>query len=278
MDNKDQSDLIKIGAVTVAGLVAFFIFVFWLKGHEIRHYARFTFYFKNVNGLEAGAALRWNGLKIGVVESVSPVEEDLNLEPLPADELISFGKQHLKLAEQSLRDSGVDNLAFARENINRAQTEIALGQASRHQHKIKKGEHVKVETLVTTKNVPVDSLNQVTIAPSGLIGEQYVDIVTINLDKKKLAKLKDERPIFVVLEPTRLDTLIRVNVESSEAIRDFANRLNASFTNEDIDTIKVLFESLSTYTSDKQLRENIKESVENINKVTRDFKVWKYLF
>jgi hypothetical protein len=62
-------------------------------------------------------------------------------------------------------------------------------------------------------------------------------------------------PRFVVLEPVRLDSLIRVNAESAEAVTNLANRLNAILGQDDV--------------------ENVKHLIENLEKITRDFKIWK---
>ena len=59
----------------------------------------------------------------------------------------------------------------------------------------------------------------------------------------------------MVLEPVRLDSLIRVNAESAEAVTNLANRLNAILGQDDV--------------------ENVKHLIENLEKITRDFKIWK---
>ncbi len=154
MPRVDSQDLIKIGTVTLLGLVALIVIVFWLKGHKIHHYDRFTFYFRNVNGLEEGNALRWNGLKIGVVESIEPVKESFDQDPLPADALIELGKRHLMKARDMLSSNKVEDLILAQESINNAQLEMALGRASVMQVEIIQGEFVEVRVVVTMPAVP----------------------------------------------------------------------------------------------------------------------------
>ena len=89
-------------------------------------------------------------------------------------------------------------------------------------------------------DVPISLVNQVTIVTSGLIGEQYVDLTSIKIEEQFLDKFNYDEPHFISLEPIRLDSLIRVNLESSEAIKNLANRVNAVFGEEDADNIKNL--------------------------------------
>jgi ABC-type transporter Mla subunit MlaD len=257
--------------------VALFVFIFWLKGHKIHHYDKFSFYFRNVNGLEEGAALRWNGLKIGVVESIKPVTETFDQDPLPADALLDLGKRHLEKAARLSHTGKLEDLVIAQEAVNKAQLEIALGKTSNLQTEVRAGDFVQVDVVVTLAKVPIGLLNQVTIVPSGLIGEQYVDITTIDVDKDYRHKLDCTIPKFVVLEPVRLDTVIRVNAESAEAVTNLSNRLNALFSNEDAENIRKLVNSTALIAGDAKFRKDLRESASNVNKLTKDFKIWKLL-
>jgi ABC-type transporter Mla subunit MlaD len=275
----EAKNLTKIGFITLLGLISLLVFIYWLKGHKIHYYDRFTFYFKNTNGLEPGASLHWNGLKIGVVESIKPVQGDFTRDPIPADKLIDLGYLHLNEAKKILSKSRIEDLPFAREKVNQAQLEIALGNLSKIQSKIRQSEHIKVEVIVTKKDVPISSLNFVTIVPSGLIGEQYVDISTLNLEEENLSEIQStERPQFVVLEPIRLDRLLRVNVESSESIRNLANRLNVLFKDQDAENIRKLIKSLGDISSDLEFQKNVKESAKNIREFSENPKLWDFLF
>ncbi len=273
-----SQDLIKIGVVTLLGLAALVAFIFWLKGHKFHNYEKFTFYFRNVNGLEEGAALRWNGLKIGVVESIKPVRESFEQDPFPSQALMDLGRRHLNRATAALKSKHIEDLVLARESVNRAQLEIALGKASNMQTAIIAGDFVQVRVVVTMEDVPIGPLNQVTIVPSGVIGEQYVDIVTLDVDEDYRKEFNCTIPKFVVLEPVRLDSLIRSNVESAEAITNLTNRVNALFGNDDAENIKKLIQASSDFAQDVEFRENLKESAANVKKLTKDFKIWRLLF
>lgn len=275
MNRITSNDLIKIGAITLVGLLALFAFVFWLKGHKIHNYNKFRFYFRNVNGLEEGAALRWNGLKIGVVEKITAVKQNFEQDPFPAEALMLLGKRHLEHAKEALRTGNIEDLVLAREEINKAQLEIALGKASHLQSNIKATEFVAVDVVITMPEVPIGPLNQVTIVPSGLIGEQYVDITTINVDKDYKRQFDCSSPRFVILEPVRLDSLIRVNAESAEAVMNLTNRINALFSNEDAENIRKLVSSTAQIAGDSKFRKDMRESASNINKLTNNFKIWK---
>ena len=272
-----EQDLHRIGFVATLGLFALLAFIFWLKGHNFRKDKVFTFYFENVNGLEEGSALRWHGLKIGLVKSIKPVLENIEKEPFPSETINQIGNKHLEEGKRLLQRSNIDDLVIAREKINQAQLELALAKSASKQHKIRKGRHVAIEAIVTTKKVPIGKLNQVTIVPSGLIGEQYVDLTTIKIDREFQNKFNYPEPRFISLEPIRLDSLIRVNLESSEAIKNLANRVNAVFTQEDVENIKNLIEEPNGIVGDEQLQEDFKESVSNIKHISEDFSLWSLL-
>ncbi len=273
-----EKDLNRIGFVATLGLFALLAFIFWLKGHDFNKARVFTFYFENVNGLEEGSALRWHGLKIGIVKSINPVMQDLDLEPFPAREIAEIGNIHLEEGKRMLSSSSIQDLVFAREKINQAQLEIGLARLAANQHRIRKGKHIAIQAIVTTKDVPISPINQVTIVPSGLIGEQYVDLTSIKIEEQYIDKFDFDEPRFISLEPIRLDSLIRVNLESSEAIKNLANRVNAGFGEEDAENIKNLIKASNAFVNDPQLKKDIKQSSENIRKLTENFSIWKLLF
>ena len=109
-----EKDLNRIGFVATLGLFALLAFIFWLKGHDFNKSRTFTFYFQNVNGLEEGSSLRWHGLKIGLVKSIEPVHQDINLEPLPSKEIAEIGNIHLQEGKHLLTSSSIQDLVFAR--------------------------------------------------------------------------------------------------------------------------------------------------------------------
>ena len=98
-----EKDLNRIGFVATIGLFALLAFIFWLKGHNFRKDKVFTFYFENVNGLEEGSALRWHGLKIGLVKSIKPVLKTLNLNNT-AQTIADLGNKHLEEGKRLLKD------------------------------------------------------------------------------------------------------------------------------------------------------------------------------
>jgi ABC-type transporter Mla subunit MlaD len=275
MSRVDKKELFKIGIVAIIGILALVLIIFWLKGHKIHNYAQFTFYFKSINGLEEGNALRWNGLKIGVVDSITAVKSNFQQASFPSKLLLELGKRNLKHAQAMLNTNNLEDLLNAQEVINKAQMEIALASASDNQKSIIAGEYVAVTVVVTQPEIPIGPINQVTIVPSGVIGEQYVEISSVKLDDEFLSKYRYEEPRFIVIEPIRLDSLIKVNVESAVATTNLVNRLNALLGDEDAENVKKMIDSLATIASDTEFRKNVKESAENINKLTKNFKIWR---
>ena len=281
MQRIDKRELNRIGTVTLIGVAALVLIIFWLKGHKIHQYQKFTFHFRNVNGLEEGNALRWNGLKIGLVDSIEPVTQAFTKEALPAKALIELGQRHLNKARNMLNSKYIGDLILAQEELTKAELEIALGRASSSQTEITQENFVAVNVVVTTPNVPIGPLNQATIVPSGIIGEQYVDISTIEIDKEFEKQYDISETQFVVLEPIRFDTLLRANTESAIAIKNLTNRLNALFSNRDAQNVSELIagssEAVNKIFNDQELIENVKESARNISDLSDNFTLWKFL-
>lgn len=280
MQQIDKQELNRIGTVTLVGIAALVLIIFWLKGHKIHQYQKFTFHFRNVNGLEEGNALRWNGLKIGLVDAINPVTQSFTKEALPAKAMIELGQRHLDKARKMLNSKDLGDLILAQEELTKAELEIALGRASSKQREITQEEFVEVNVVVTTPDVPIGPLNQVTIVPSGVIGEQYVDISTIEIDET-FEKLYDiSKTQFIVLEPIRFDTLIRANTESAIAIKNMTNRLNALFSNKDAENVSDLIANSNKAVeniTDSQTVTDFKVAVSNIRDLSADFTLWKFL-
>jgi ABC-type transporter Mla subunit MlaD len=276
----DKQELNKIGTVTLVGVAALLLIIFWLKGHKIHQYQKFTFHFRNVNGLEEGNALRWNGLKIGLVDSIQPVTQTFTKEDLPAKAIVELGLRRLDKARNMLNSRDLGDLILAQEELTKAELEIALGRASSRQKEITQEDFVEVNVVVTTPDVPIGPLNQVSIVPSGVIGEQYVDISTIEIDETFEKQYDISRIQFVVLEPIRFDTLIRANTESAIAIKNMTNRLNSLFTNKDAENVSDLIANANKTVenvADPQTVTDFKVAVSNIRDLSADFTLWKFL-
>lgn len=277
MQRIDKRELNRIGTVTLVGIAALVLVIFWLKGHKIHQYQKFTFHFRNVNGLEEGNALRWNGLKIGLVDSIRPVTQTFQKEALPAKALIELGQRHLEKARNMLNSKDLGDLILAQEEITKAEMEIALGRASSRQREITEEDFVEVNVVVTMPDVPIGPLNQATIVPSGIIGEQYVDISTIEIDETFEKQYDVSQIQFIVLEPIRLDSLIRANTESAIAIKNMTNRLNSLFSNQDAENVSKLIAGSSGIASNDKLIEDIQASAANIRDLSANFTLWKFL-
>lgn len=280
MQRIDKRELNRIGTVTLVGVAALLLIIFWLKGHKIHQYQKFTFHFRNVNGLEEGNALRWNGLKIGLVDSIQPVTQTFTKEALPAKAIVELGLRHLDKARNMLNSRDLGDLILAQEELTKAELEIALGRASSRQTEITQEDFVEVNVVVTTPDVPIGPLNQVSIVPSGVIGEQYVDISTIEVDEAFEKQYDISKIQFVVLEPIRFDTLIRANTESAIAIKNMTNRLNSLFTNKDAENVSDLIANANKTVenvADPQTVTDFKVAVSNIRDLSADFTLWKFL-
>ncbi|MBI2996344.1 MAG: MCE family protein [Candidatus Melainabacteria bacterium] len=292
-----QEDLTKVTIITIVALCILIFSLFWLKGYKLYSEQKIKVYFEDVSGLEEGAIVRWNGLRVGVVESIKPILKNSNKTSRKIkSELISLGENELKEAKElELKIStGKNNLKDKIEQLkNKAQTHIQQGLAEDQQKEKEIRNHVEVTLVITKKNVPFGPLSSVSIVPSGLVGEQFVEISSV-INKK--SSQVDFKPIFLTQEPIRFERFLKANIESSEAFKEAITKINKLIKEEDvellastikdvrevvvnvnklIDNASVLLTTTSTKleqlaTSSNLLSTSIVQVGENINKIIGD--------
>lgn len=240
-----QEDLTKVTIVTILGLCILIFSLFWLKGYKLYNEEKIKVYFEDVSGLEEGAIVRWSGLRAGVVESIKPVlgVKILTKQGDGENELIQLGRKELDQAEElELKLSKIKDPKEIIELKNKirllkdnSQVYIRQGLALKQQKYKESRNHVEVTLVITKKDVPFGPLSIVSIVPSGLIGEQYVEISPIiNRGSSQL----QFKPIFLTQEPIRFERFLKANVESSEAFRDAITKINKLLKEEDIDLLR----------------------------------------
>lgn len=298
-----QEDLTKVTIITLLGISILLFSLFWLKGYKLNGENKLTVYFKDVSGLEEGAIVRWSGLRVGVVESIRPlikagVSNKSNLavnkfSELSQKELKEAGEVETKLLnvfdekeKQKLRDKIIE--LKEKSAIHKQQ-----GLAFQEQLKIREGNCVEVNIVITKKGVPLGPLSRISIVPTGLIGEHNVEITPV-IGKSPM--VTDYEPVFITGEPLRFERLLKANIESSEAFRDAVNKINDLFQQEDVELLRttvqdaravvtdinklinnahVLLTTTSTKledlaTSSNQLSNSVVEVGQNINMIISD--------
>lgn len=240
-----NSDLTKITIVTVLALSILISGLFWLKGYKLYGLQKFKVYFEDVSGLEEGAIVRWSGLRVGVVEDIKPVLNKgvFNQNRIKKSDLLELAQKELKEAKQleekvkEAKDSSeIKNLKSKIQSlIDISQIHIKQGLAEEQQKLKELKNHVEVTLVITKKDVPFGPLSVVSIVPSGLIGEQYVEISPVI---NRSSSQGNFRSIFSTQEPLRFERFLKANIESSEAFRDAITKINKLLKDEDVDLLR----------------------------------------
>lgn len=248
-----QGDLTKVTIITVLGLSILVFSLFWLKGYKFYSEEKIKVYFEDVSGLEEGAIVRWSGLRVGVVEKIVPVLKNKK-PPSKKNDLMELSKKELqKVSELETGSASIDKKEI--EELKDS-SQVHLQQAlAEEQQKLKESKnHVEVTLVITRKDVPFGPLSTISIVPSGLIGEQYVEISPAINRKSSKVKFK---PIFLTQEPIRFERFLKANIESAEAFRDAVTKINKLLQEEDLQLL------ISTIQDAREVVKNVNKLIDN---------------
>ena len=253
-----QEDLTKITIITILSLSIFAFTLFWLKGYKFYSEKKIKVYFEDVSGLEEGAIVRWSGLRVGVVEQIKPILRQ-RTERVIKNELIIKGEKELQEAKNlekkapEIKDQKIleETKNKIKELTENSKVHIQQGIAQDTQKEKESKNHVELILVITKREVPFGPLSVVSIVPTGLIGEQYVEISPII--NKTLYESK-YKPVFITQEPIRFERFLKANVESSEAFRDAITKINKLIQEEDVSLLR------STV-------QDVREVVKDVNKL-----------
>ncbi|OGI18739.1 MAG: hypothetical protein A3B68_03610 [Candidatus Melainabacteria bacterium RIFCSPHIGHO2_02_FULL_34_12] len=269
-----QQDLTKVTVISIIGFSILIFTLFWLKGHKFYNAQKITAYFEDVSGLEEGAIVRWSGLRVGVVESIKPVfkSHTTKKEASKTNTLIELGQDEALKADKLVEELPKVTDSIKRKKINeeidlfKDQSQVHIQQGIAYeQQKIKESKnHVEITLVITKKDIPFGPLSIISIVPSGLIGEQYVEISPIINRKStqtdfsaKGRPASDWKPIFLTQEPIRYERFLKANIESSEAFRDAITKINKLLQDKDVELL------IATIQDAREVVKNINKLIDN---------------
>jgi len=302
-----QEDLAKVSLITILGLSILLFSLFWLKGHKLYNLQKVKVYFEDVSGLEEGSIVRWSGLRVGVVENLKPVLKSgkkLKSQTHVKNEFLELSNKETQQAKETedriAKSKDSNEIKALTEKLTNFQdlSKIHLQQGlACEQQKLKESKnHVELTLVITKKNIPLGPLSKISIVPTGLIGEQYVEISPVI---NQVSSDKNFKQVFITQEPLRFERFMRANIESSEAFREAITKINKLLKDEDVellvatvqdvrgvvksvnklvDNASVLLSTTSEKleqlaTSSNALSKSVAEVGENINKIIGDDQV-----
>ena len=272
MQSSNKEDLTKVTIITILGLTILISSLFWLKGYKFANQQKIIVYFNDVSGLEEGAIVRWSGLRVGVVESIQPIlKKSKKIKTNIENEFFIRSKKEQKKAkelESQLRElkskASLNTKALSKQIIDlqnetqtineTAQIYLQQGLAFEQQNTKEESNHVQLTIVITKKDVPFGPLSTVSIVPSGLIGEQYVEISPV-INRK--SSLTDFKPVFLTQEPLRFERFLKANIESSEAFKEAITKINKLLQDEDVEML------IATIQDVRHVVQNVDKLVDN---------------
>ena len=241
-----QKDLTKISIVTVIGLSIFIYSLFWLKGYKLYNLQKIKVNFQDISGLEEGSIVRWSGLRVGVVEKIKPIIRDTSRQKKSSDEaknkFILQSENELKKSEELEEKLKLSKDTNEIKKIKKEAlllqdcAQVHLKQAIAHEQQRTKENtnHVEITLVITKPDIPFGPLSTVSIVPTGLVGEQYVEI-SPNINRQ--STVCSFKPVFLTQEPLRFERFLKANVESSEAFREAITKINRLIKDEDVELL-----------------------------------------
>lgn len=249
-----QEDLAKVSLVTILGLSILLFSLFWLKGHKFYNLEKIKVHFEDVSGLEEGSIVRWSGLRVGVVEDIKPVLKNGNVVKKldnVKNEFLDLSNDEIKQAEEIEKkveaSKDLNEIKILKEKLEElsisSQIHLQQGIAFEQQRLKESKNHVEITLIITKKDVPIGPLSKISIVPTGLIGEQYVEIspiITRTLLDKNFKK------VYITQEPLRFERFMRANIESSEAFKEAVTKINTLLKDEDVEMLIATIQDVRT--------------------------------
>lgn len=223
-------ELTKITIITVLGLSILLFSLFWLKGYKLNGHEKIAVYFKDVSGLEEGAIVRWSGLRVGVVDGIKPIiQGSKKTQNLLIKKRESLNKKIEEETKKLSTDPQNQNLKELIEVLQK-QVDVLNEQVG-----IQLGSAVELSIVITKDNVPLGPISRVSVVPSGLIGEYYVEITPVINRQPRFAGCDS---VFATTEPLRFERLMKANIESSEAFKEAVTKINQLIQKDDIELLR----------------------------------------
>ena len=244
-----QQDLTKITIITILGLSILLFSLFWLKGYKINGHEKITVYFKDVSGLEEGAIVRWSGLRVGVVEDIKPIiQGSKKIQNLLIKKQENINK---KIEEETKKLNANPENKDLKESIEILQKQLSV---LNEQVGIQSGSAVELSIVITKENVPLGPISRVSVVPSGLIGEYYVEITPVINKRPKFSNFDS---VFATTEPLRFERLMKANIESSEAFKEAITKVNQLIQDDDIEMLR------STVKDAREVVQDVNKLIDN---------------
>ncbi|MBD0822829.1 MlaD family protein [Aestuariibaculum marinum] len=261
---KTNNQKLRLGIFVVTGLILFIIAVYLIGNRQNMFVKTFTISanFTNVNGLMQGNNVRYSGINIGTVKSISMINDStINVNMVIEEKMV----QHIK--KDAIATISTDGL------VGNMIVNIIPGKGDAEM--ISSGDIIKTYTKIGTSEM-LNTLN-VTNENAALLTAKLLNVAdAMSDDKGTLGMLINDTIVASNLKQT-VNQLRIMSIEANKAMRELNTIINTvnfdesvagKLLNDSIEAQKVsaVLTNLETSTKD------IKTVINNLNKTITDYK------
>ncbi|MCQ2957421.1 MAG: MlaD family protein [Candidatus Gastranaerophilales bacterium] len=277
------SPAVKVGTLTLISVTILVFSVLWLKGRALSSGVRITVPFHDVDGMRAGSGVQIMGLRVGQIETITPVitQEDsyVNVKFVITEPGIKIPDG----SEISIQQSGIIGEKFIEitpPNVNYVylplktdKTPIGIKEGDKvevftfndeYENYSKVGE-IKTTETVDRMSLPLELREQYSSAYVAKIGfvlnvanielpQVYeprietvnsIPVLRLNTKSSKVYYVASNFP-YTIKEPTRIREFLDLQLQAAKALNETNNKINAVLSEDVIVDIKDALRNVKT--------------------------------
>lgn len=260
--SKQRTATVKVGVLTLVSIGLLVFALIWLRGRSFSKGNEYEVLFKDVNGMREGAAVQMMGIRVGFVDTITPIikkgryyvqvrftvnEQDLHV-TVPKGSRLSIeqsgliGEQFLEVTPPQLKEVTLTTFKEPAKAITAGiPVKFLYEQGYLKVGEVEKVDAYKDGNLIRHRifyritrpgaEMPEDPLFELTLDK---VGQYYLRILP---RQPLLAQAPDPNLIFTVENPMRLKRFLEIQTESALALKLTNDKLNELLSEETIDSL-----------------------------------------
>lgn len=260
--SKQRTATVKVGVLTLVSIGLLVFALIWLRGRSFTKGHEYFVLFKDVNGMREGAAVQMMGIRVGFVDTITPIlqrgryyvrvgftvnEQELHV-TVPKGSRLSIeqsgliGEQFLEVTPPQLKEVTLTTFKEPAKAVTAGipvkflyeQGYLQVGEVEKVD-KYQDGNLIRhrIYYRVTRPGaeMPEDPLFELTLDKAG---QYYLRILP---REPMLAQAPDPNLVFTVENPMRLKRFLEIQTESALALKLTNDKLNELLSDETIDSL-----------------------------------------
>ena len=280
-----RASSVKVGALTLASIALLVIVLIWLRGRGLNGGQTYDVLFRDVDGMREGAAVQMMGIRIGFVDTTTPVtlkgkyyvnvkfsiNNDLNM-PIPPGSQLSIeqsgiiGEKFLEITPPQLREVTLSTFSQPAKAIEKGIPVKFLYEDGYHNvGKVERVEQYKDNSLIRHR------LYYRVTTPGALMPEDPLFELTLDDRNEYFLRILPSQPLivqapdkdlqFTIENPLRIKRFLEIQMESATALKTTNDKINQLLSDETIDTLQ------STMKNTEVLTARATDVLDNANKL-----------